>query len=81
MNRRTKKEQSNAGIGSALQGGGRPKVKRINTSFDEILANTSPAIQQEVAMEFAVSNRIYEFDDTTRFDQTSVCSGSWQETE
>ena len=45
MNRRTKKEQSNAGIGSALQGGGRPKVKRINTSFDEMLANTSPAIQ------------------------------------
>ena len=60
MIRRTKEEQSNAGIGSALQGGGRPKVKRINTSFDEMLANTSPAIQQEVAMEFAVSNRIYE---------------------
>ena len=35
-------------------------MKRINTSFDEMLANTSPAIQQEVAMEFAVSNRIYE---------------------
>ena len=33
-------------------------MKRINTSFDEMLANTSPAIQQEVAMEFAVSNRI-----------------------
>ena len=45
MSQRTKEEQSNAGIGSALQGGGRPKVKRINTSFDEILANTSPAIQ------------------------------------
>ena len=28
------------------------------TSFDEMLANTSPTIQQEVAMEFAVSNRI-----------------------
>ena len=23
-------------------------MKRINTSFDEMLANTSPAIQQEV---------------------------------
>ena len=33
-------------------------MKRINTSFDEMLANTYPAIQQEVAMEFAVSNRI-----------------------
>ena len=32
-------------------------MKRINTSFDEMLANTSPAIQKEVAMEFAVSNR------------------------
>ena len=41
MNRRTKEEQSNAGIGSALQGGGRPKVKRINTSFDEMLANSN----------------------------------------
>ena len=27
MNRRTKETQSNAGISSALQGGGRPKVK------------------------------------------------------
>ena len=27
MNRRTKETQSNAGINSALQGGGRPKVK------------------------------------------------------
>ena len=35
-------------------------MKRINTSFDKMLANTSPVIQQEVAMEFAVSNRIYE---------------------
>lgn len=35
-------------------------MKRINTSFDEMLATTSPSIQQEVAMEFAVSNRIYE---------------------
>ena len=34
-------------------------MKRINTSFDKMLANTSSAIQQEVAMEFAVSNRIY----------------------
>ena len=58
-NRRTKEEQSNAGFGSALQRGG-PKVKRIDISFDEMLANTSPAIQQEVDMEFAVSNRIYE---------------------
>ena len=36
-------------------------MKRINASFDEILANTSPAMQQEVAMEFAVSNRVYEW--------------------
>ena len=35
-------------------------MKRINTSFDEMLANTSSAKQKEVAMEFAVSNRIYE---------------------
>ncbi|MDD6141797.1 MAG: helix-turn-helix transcriptional regulator [Bacteroidales bacterium] len=35
-------------------------MKRINLSFDEMLANTSPAIQEEVAIEFAVSNRIYE---------------------
>lgn len=35
-------------------------MKRINTSFDEMLSNTSPAIQQEVSMEFAISNRIYE---------------------
>lgn len=35
-------------------------MKQIKISFDEMLANTSPAIQQEVAMEFAVSNRIYE---------------------
>lgn len=35
-------------------------MKRINISFEEILANTSPSIQQEVEMEFAVSNRIYE---------------------
>lgn len=35
-------------------------MKQIKTSFDEMLAKTSPAIQQEVAMEFAVSNRIYE---------------------
>ena len=27
MNRRTKETQSNAGINSALQGGGRPKVE------------------------------------------------------
>ena len=60
MNRQAKEEQSNAGIGSALQGGGTPKVKRLNTSFDEMFANTSPAIQQEVAMEFAVSDRVCE---------------------
>lgn len=35
-------------------------MKRINTSFDEMLSNTSPAIQQEVSMEFTISNRIYE---------------------
>ncbi|MDO4309271.1 MAG: helix-turn-helix transcriptional regulator [Prevotella sp.] len=35
-------------------------MKRMNVSFDDMLANTSPVIQQEVAMGFAVSNRIYE---------------------
>lgn len=35
-------------------------MKLTRISFDEMIANTSPAIQQEVAMEFAVSNRIYE---------------------
>ncbi len=35
-------------------------MKRIKASFDEMLANTSPAIQQEVAIEFAISNRIHE---------------------
>lgn len=35
-------------------------MKRMNASFDDMLANTSPVIQQEVAMGFAVSNRIYE---------------------
>lgn len=35
-------------------------MKQTRISFDEMIANTSPAIQQEVAMEFAVSNRIYE---------------------
>lgn len=35
-------------------------MKQTRISFDEMLVNTSPAIQQEVAMEFAVSNRIYE---------------------
>ncbi len=35
-------------------------MKTIKTSFDEMLASTSPAIQQEVALEFAISNRIHE---------------------
>lgn len=35
-------------------------MKRMNVSFDDMLANTSPVIQQEMAMGFAVSNRIYE---------------------
>ncbi len=35
-------------------------MKTIKTSFDEMLANTSPAIQQEVSLEFEISNRIYE---------------------
>ncbi len=35
-------------------------MKTIKTSFDEMLASTSPAIQQEVSLEFAISNRIYE---------------------
>lgn len=35
-------------------------MKTIKTSFDEMLAHTSPAIQQEVSLEFALSNRIYE---------------------
>ncbi len=35
-------------------------MKRIKASFDEMRANTSPAIQQEVAIEFAISNRIHE---------------------
>lgn len=35
-------------------------MKMIKTSFDEMLASTSPAIQQEVSLEFAISNRIHE---------------------
>lgn len=35
-------------------------MKTIKASFDEMLANTSPAIQQEVSLEFAISNRIHE---------------------
>lgn len=35
-------------------------MKTIKTSFDEMLANTSPGIQQEVSLEFAISNRIHE---------------------
>ncbi len=35
-------------------------MKKVKASFDEMLANTSPAVQQEVSMEFAISNRIYE---------------------
>lgn len=30
-------------------------MKTIKTSFDEMLASTSPAIQQEVPLEFAIS--------------------------
>lgn len=35
-------------------------METIKTSFDEMLASTSPAIQQEASLEFAISNRIYE---------------------
>lgn len=35
-------------------------MKRINTSFEEMLSHTSPTIQQEVNMEFEISNRIHE---------------------
>ncbi|MEY8685843.1 hypothetical protein AB9N12_06770 [Bacteroides sp. AN502(2024)] len=35
-------------------------MKTIKTSFDEMLASTSSAIQQEVSLEFTISNRIYE---------------------
>ena len=35
-------------------------METIKTSFDEILASTSPAIQQEMSLEFSISNRIYE---------------------
>lgn len=35
-------------------------MKTIKPSFDEMLARTSLATQQEVSLEFAISNRIYE---------------------
>ncbi|MCI7700605.1 MAG: helix-turn-helix transcriptional regulator [Candidatus Onthomorpha sp.] len=35
-------------------------MKKIDASFDEMLANTSAVVRQEVEMEFALSNRIYE---------------------
>lgn len=35
-------------------------IKKIDASFDEMLANTSAVVRQEVEMEFALSNRIYE---------------------
>lgn len=35
-------------------------MRTIKKSFDEMIAATSPEIQKEVAMEFAISNRIYE---------------------
>ena len=35
-------------------------MNTIKTSFDEMLSETSPVIQQEVSMEFAISDRIYE---------------------
>ncbi len=35
-------------------------MKTIKTPFDEMLASTSPAVRQEVSLEFAISNRIYE---------------------
>ena len=50
------KKQNN--VSSSLQE--KSKIKRINMSFDEMLANTSPVIQQEVSMEFAISNKINE---------------------
>jgi len=35
-------------------------MKSIKTSFNNMVADTSPEIQGEVAMEFALSNRINE---------------------
>lgn len=35
-------------------------MRTIKTSFKEMLAGTSPEIQQEVSMQFAISNRICE---------------------
>ena len=35
-------------------------MKTIKASFSDMLAKTSPAIQQEVDLEFAISNKIYE---------------------
>ena len=35
-------------------------MKTIKTPFDEMLASASPAVRQEVSLEFAISNRIYE---------------------
>ncbi len=35
-------------------------MKRTKTSLDEMLAGTSPAIKHEVALSFAISNRIYD---------------------
>lgn len=35
-------------------------MKTMKTSFKEMVAGTSTDIQKEVAMEFAISNRIYD---------------------
>lgn len=34
-------------------------MKQIKASFDEMLGNTSAAVQKEVGLEFSISNRIY----------------------
>lgn len=35
-------------------------MEKIKSSFDEKQSSTSPDIQQEVSMEFAISRRIHE---------------------
>lgn len=35
-------------------------MEKIKSSFDEMQSSTSPDIQQEVSMEFAISKRIHE---------------------
>lgn len=35
-------------------------MKTINTSFQQMVAEVPPAIQREIDLELAISNRIYE---------------------